>query len=331
MQARGLLLSEKVNTQYGDQIDDLAIQAGVLLKRYVVGDDFKAHDNIHAAFFSRDLYEGSTLSHPAELSDRFFKIVDAAPYLQWLHVCTTGTDLHQYAPTIQRGLTITASGGVTALPIAQSVLAAVLAQSRGFVHWLNAQARRCWNPLSLAEAPKPIEEQRAVIIGAGSIGTEIARLLKCVGFKTMAVRKDPQKKSAYFQQTYSLESLDALLPECDWLILAAPLTLETEGLVNASRIALLPRGARVVNISRGGLIVEAALIRALESGHIAGAFLDTFEIEPLPQSSPLWHLPGVWISPHNCAASQGHEAKVVEAFLDHLPSYLRNIARTEHG
>jgi phosphoglycerate dehydrogenase-like enzyme len=216
---------------------------------------------------------------------------------------------------------VTASTGVTALPIAQSAVAAILAQARGFGHWLAAQARREWSPLAGADKPRELRDLRVVVVGAGAIGSEIGRLLKALGMQVVAVRRSAQATPP-FDETFALAGLDDLLPDCDWLVLALPLTEATRGLMDARRLALLRPGARIVNVARGELVNEPALCDALLAGRIAGAYLDTFVQEPLPQASPLWDLPQVWITPHNCAASQGHEERVVDSFLRDLERWL---------
>lgn len=325
----GLLLSERVDTNEGERIDMLARSAGVSLRRYTAA---RLEDPcaLHAAFFSRELFEGSSLRTPGAVSNAFFEIVDAAENLEWLHVFTSGLDLPQYAVSLDRGVTVTPSSGVTAKPIAASVLAAVLGQSRGFPHWLAAQNRREWSPLRGPDAPRDIEGQKAVVLGAGPIGTEIARLLGAVGFHTTAVRRTA-KPSAGFDRSVSLDALDDILPECDWLILALPLTDDTRQVIDARRFGLLPPHARFVNIARGELVDEAALIDALRNGRLAGGYLDTFVSEPLPPNSPLWSLPNVWLSPHNSAASQGHDQRVVEAFIRELQGWLARRQGTPHS
>lgn len=321
-QALGLLLSEAVDASDGARIDRIAEEAGVALRRYTRVEGPKDLACIHAAFFSRDLYEGSSLRKPGPRSDAFFRMADAAPNLRWLHVCTSGLDLPQYANALARGVTVTRSSGVTAQPIAQTVLAAVMAQLRGFTYWLAAQARKEWSPLTGADRPREIAGQRVLVIGAGPIGCEIARLLKAVGFRVEAVRRSSQA-AAPFDRTWHSAELDDALPQCDWLILAAPLTEETRGMMDRRRLALLPSHARVINVARGELLDETALAEALAAGRLGGAYLDTFSQEPLPSDSPLWTLPGVWISPHNCAASQGHEGRGMAVFLDRLRDWLR--------
>lgn len=319
--ALGLLLSDEVDRAHGARLDAVASRRGVALQRLPLSRAAGALAQIDVAFFSRELYEGSSLRQPGPLSDAFFRVADAAPGLRWLHVFSSGLDLPQYAPSLARGVRVTPSTGVTALPIAQSAVAAILAQSRGFDHWLAAQARRAWTPLTGTDRPKDLHQLRIVVLGAGAIGMEIGRLLKALGMHATVVRRAAEATPP-FDCTIALGRLDEVLPACDWLVLALPLTSDTRGLIDARRLALLPSTARLANVARGELVDEAALVDALASGRLRSAYLDTFVQEPLPQASPLWTLPQVWISPHNCAASQGHEERVVDGFVHHLERWL---------
>jgi phosphoglycerate dehydrogenase-like enzyme len=117
------------------------------------------------------------------------------------------------------------------------------------------------------------------------------------------------------------QKLPELLPRADWLVIASPLTAETRGLINADLLARLPQGARIINIGRGEIIDEAAMIEALRSGHLSGAYLDVFEKEPLPAESPLWDLPNVLVSPHNSAAASGNDERVYQLFVANLENW----------
>lgn len=319
--ALGLLLSDAVDGAHGARLDAIARASGVALRRLPLSRAAQRPAQVDIAFFSRDLYEGSSLRKPGASSDAFFRVADAAPGLRWLHVCSSGLDLPQYRHALDRGVRVTSSTGVTALPIAQSAVAAILAQSRGFGHWLAAQARREWTPLVGAHRPKELRELQVVVVGAGAIGTEIGRLLKAFGMQVTAVRRAAHPTPP-FDRTVELSRLDELLPACDWLVLALPLTEQTRGLMDARRLALLPPDARLVNVARGEIVDEAALCDALAAGRLRGAYLDTFVEEPLPRDNVLWDLPNVWISPHNCAASQGHEQRVVDSFLENFQAWL---------
>lgn len=303
---------------------------GLALRRVPLSRAAEAVDEIQIAFFSRELYEGSSLRKPGPLSDAFFRVADAAMNLRWLHVCSSGIDLPQYSRCRERGVRLTSSRGVTAAPIAQTAVAAILAQSRGFDHWLAAQARGQWAPLAGAQRPRDLRELRVVVVGAGSIGMEIGRMLKAIGLQAVVVRRTA-RPTPPFDLTVDFSQLDDVLPTCDWLVLAVPLTDDTRGLVDARRLTLLPPSARLVNVARGELVDEPALCEALSSGRLKGAYLDTFADEPLPPESPLWTLPHVWISPHNSAASQGHEERVVDAFVEQFKVWLETQRTTVAG
>lgn len=309
----GLLLSEAVNQQYGNHFDEISKRIGVPVQRYTMNNVQGETDRINAAFFSRDLYEGSSLHEPGPSSNAFFHIVDNARQLTWLHVCSSGLDLPQYQTAIKRKIRVTTSSGSTALPIAQTALAAILALSRGFGHWLPAQSRKDWAPLTGKDLPADIEMQHVVIAGAGAIGQALGRMLLAVGFKVTIVRRIAAPISP-FVNIIDYTQLDHALSQCHWLVLALPLTEQTHGLIDQRRLALMPAHSRIANIGRGSLVDESAMIEALSQRRIAGAYLDTFMIEPLPASSALWTLPNVWITPHNSAASAGHSQRVVKIF-----------------
>lgn len=326
--ALGLLLSATVDRQAGGRIGQIAASHGIRIASYT--DDAPPDDlaAIDAAFFSRDLYEGSELRSPGPAARRFFQIVDQAPRLRWLHVCSAGLDLPQYAPSLARGVRVTGSSGATARPIAQTALAAIVAQSRGFPHWLDAQSRHTWSPVTGSARPTDIDEQHVLLAGTGPIGLTLGRMLQATGFQVTLLRRRANPLPD-FPLAIDYGQLDQTLPDCDWLVLALPLTPQTQGLIDARRLALLPRRARIANVARGELIDETALIRALAAGRLAGAYLDTFAQEPLPAASPLWALPNVWLTPHNSAASSGHEARVVAIFLRELANWLQAITPGE--
>uniref|UniRef100_UPI0028A900BC NAD(P)-dependent oxidoreductase n=1 Tax=Achromobacter animicus TaxID=1389935 RepID=UPI0028A900BC len=184
-----------------------------------------------------------------------------------------------------------------------------------------SQARRAWEPLTRDARPRDLSSMHVLVLGAGAIGQEIGRLCAALGLRTTAVRRRAGALIG-FDDVISMAQLDDALPHCDWLVLALPLNAETAGIIDAHRLALLPSSARIVNVARGELVDEIALTDALAAGRLAGAYLDTFTEEPLPQASPLWSLPSVWISPHNSAASLGHEDRVVDCFADEFRRWL---------
>jgi phosphoglycerate dehydrogenase-like enzyme len=323
----GLLLSKPVHEAIGDRLAALARASGHTL-RFVIaptrpGEPTSPEEQaaIRLAFYSRDVMQGSSKAAPSPASRAFFDILDAAPGAEWLHVCSAGIDMPIYQPTLRRAMRLTTSSGSNAHPIAQTVVAAILAQSRGFGHWLGTQAQRRWQPLAAAQMTRDMHEQTAIIVGLGPIGRETGRLLKAVGMTTIGVRRGTGPVP-HFDRVCRLDDVDALLPGCDWIVLACPLTPETRNLLSAQRMARLPATAGVANVGRGELLDEDALVRALGEGRLRSAYLDVFATEPLPAESPLWDAPNTWISPHNAAASPGNTARVLEIFQRNFMHWL---------
>ena len=164
------------------------------------------------------------------------------------------------------------------------------------------------------------------MLGLGSIGTQIARLAQALGIEVIGIRRSPRRAGDVVAEIHPLQALANVLPRCQWLAIACPLTDETRRSIDAAMLAHLPRGAHVVNVARGEIVDERALIAALRSGHIAGAYLDVFEQEPLPADSPLWDLPNVIISPHNAWASSGNDARVEALFVENFEGWLAGVA-----
>ena len=321
-----LLLSEKVVAEFGTRLDDILRNAPRRLDVLAfkpttkLGPDELA--GIEATFYSRDIWEGTVKTNLSAAARNYWPIVDAAPNLKWLQVVSAGADQRPYQPSIERGVRVTTSAGANAEPVGLTAVTGLMMLSRGFPHWMRAQQKREWSPQLGAQSPRDLRGQTVVIVGMGHIGTVIARSLHAIGMRTIGLRRRVAP-AEHFDEVLPLSALDGLLPKCDWLVLACPLTPETRGLMDARRFALLPRHAGFVNVSRGEVIDEAALTAALEGGRLLGAYLDVFTTEPLSPASPLWSMPNVVISPHNSAASVGNYARGVEIFLRNLDAYLR--------
>jgi D-2-hydroxyacid dehydrogenase (NADP+) len=278
-----LLLSHRVHAAHGARIAEAAARAGVPAELIVLPPDPAARlaeadcGRIETAFFSGDVFP--------DHSRQFFSAARKAPRLKWLHVFNVGVDHPIYAEMLARGVRLTTSAGSNAGPIAQTALMGLLALARGFPRWLDAQRNRQWNP-ERKTPPRDLRGQTALVLGLGSIGSEIARLARVLGLTVIGVRRGPRRGE---------DPVDELHPP-----------------------AALPRGARLINVARGEIVAEPALIEALKSGHLAGAYLDVFETEPLPPDSPLWSLPNVLVTPHNSAAAAGNDERVLAIFLDNL-------------
>jgi phosphoglycerate dehydrogenase-like enzyme len=269
---------------------------------------------IDIAFFSGDVYP--------DYSRQFFSTVRKAPKLKWLQIFNVGVDHPIYVEMLGRGVRLTTSAGTTAQPIAQTAIAGLLMLSRGFPRWLEAQRERRWDPVR-TDLPRDLQGETAVVVGLGHIGKEIARLARALGLKVIGVRRSGPAPGDPVDELATPDRLREVLPRADWLILACPLTEETRGLIDATALAALPKGARFINIARGEVVDEPALIEALRTGHLAGAYLDVFAQEPLPAESPLWDLPNVIVTPHNSPAASGNEARAYDLFIDNLARWAK--------
>jgi phosphoglycerate dehydrogenase-like enzyme len=313
-------VSHHVHAAHGARIADTAIRGGFRTELIALPPDPAARlsdaecGRVEAAFFSSDVFP--------EYSRQFFSAARKAPRLKWLHVFNAGVDHPIYAEMLERGVRLTTSSGSTAEPIAQTAIMGLLALARGLPRWLHAQRSHEWNP-ERNTPPRDLRGQTAIILGLGRIGSEIARLARALGLTVIGVRRGPRRPEDPVDELHPPAALRALLPRCDWLVIACPLTPETRGLVNADLIAALPKGARIINVARGEIVAERELIAALQAGHLAGAYLDVFETEPLPPESPLWDLPNVLVTPHNSAAAAGNNERVLAILLDNLGRWHR--------
>lgn len=322
-----LLISRKVVAEFTPRLNDILAGAPRELELLVFTPDLKLTaadlNNIEAAYYSRDIWEGTDKTALSPAARALWNIIDAARDLKWLAVYSAGADQQRYETAMRRGIRLTTGAGAQSEAVGIAAVAGLLALARGVPHWLAAQQRRVWSPLRGKDVPPDLPGQTAIIVGMGYIGKVIARVLHAIGMKTIGIRRNVAP-AEHFDQVLPLSALDSLLPVCDWLVLACPLTPQTRNLVDSQRLALMPRSAGIANVARGEIIDEAALADALAAGRLRCAYLDVFTAEPLPQESPLWNLPNVLISPHNAGASTGTYARGVEIFLRNLTHYLHS-------
>jgi phosphoglycerate dehydrogenase-like enzyme len=266
---------------------------------------------------TRDVTGASTKHQVLPSTQHFHDLLRQAPTLRWVHIHSAGADRPVFPQLMARGVAVTTSSGANAAVVAQTAVAGLLALARGFPRLMAAQRERRWAP-SIGEAlPRDLTGQTAVIVGWGPVGRHIAKLLQAAGLQCIAVRRDAVPAAEGFE-TVGYEELPAVLPRADWLLLACPLTARTRGLIGAAALSLLPRGAQLVNVARGEVVVEEELVAALRTGTLAGAFLDVFEHEPLAPQSPLWALENVIATPHSAGHSDGNEPRVDAMFIANL-------------
>ncbi|MDP2004392.1 MAG: NAD(P)-dependent oxidoreductase [Rubrivivax sp.] len=281
---------------------------------------------VHAAFISRDITGLSTKHQPLEALSACYAVLRASPDLAWVQAHSAGADRPIYPELRARGVAVSTASGANAGVVAATALAGLLALSRRFPQLIAAQLERRWAPLvGAGPLPPDLFGQTVVLVGWGPIAQALQPHLALLGMKVIVVRRGSASAGTDIE-TVSHDQLHTVLPRAHWLLLACPLTAETRGLVDAAALACLPAGAQLINVARGEVVVEAALVVALQSGHLAGAYLDVFEHEPLDASSPLWGLPGVLLTPHSAGQSAGHAARVAAIFADNLGRWLRGEA-----
>lgn len=244
-----------------------------------------------------------------------------APNLKWvqaaasgIHATVTGSGLHQ------TDILITNAAGVQAIPLAEHVLLSALYFAKRIPRRLANQAARQWDMFRVGE----VRDKTAVVVGLGGAGREIARLLKAVGMRVIGVRRQRTgtAEDLGIDELHGADALHAVLPRCDYLVLIVPGTPETEAMIGARELALLPRGAVLINVGRGSLVDEAALVESLQAGHLGGAALDVTRQEPLPADSPLWGMPNVLLTPHAAAHVDREEERLTQLFCENLRRFL---------
>jgi phosphoglycerate dehydrogenase-like enzyme len=278
------------------------------------------------AFISREVTGTSTKHeiHPA--LQNVYTLLRQSPALQWVHIHSAGADRQIYLDLMTQGVQVSTSSGANAQVVASVALAGILALARRFPLLWTEQQTRQWIPMMGERMPRDLPGQTATIVGWGPIGQKLGSLLQALGMEVVAVRQQvPSMPDAANVAMVSFGDWQQVLPQTDWLILACPLTPKTRQLVNAQALALLPPGAHLVNVARGEVVDELALVAALQSGHLGGAFLDVFAHEPLPDDSPLWTLPQVMVTPHAAGHSDGNEARVGQIFVDNLRCWTEGV------
>jgi phosphoglycerate dehydrogenase-like enzyme len=277
------------------------------------------------AFVSRDVTGLSTKHELAPSLKACYKVFEESPNLRWVHIHSAGADRDVYVRLRAKGVQVATSSGANAEVVAQTALAGLLALSRKFPELVHAMHAKKWAPLLGSQLPPDLSGQTALLVGWGPIAQRVAQFLTMLGLRLKVVRQQvqtesPEKSASHSSQPEMLtfETIESALPSADWVILMCPLTETTRGLINARRLSLLPKGAGLVNVARGEVVVEKDLIEALENGSLGSAYLDVFEHEPLSQKSPLWSLPNVIVTPHSAGFSAGNEKRVSQMFLANL-------------
>ncbi len=303
-----LLVSDNVWARHGDAIR--SISPGVTPIIYE-GNDVLPDEiipTINTVFYSSDLWP--------ERSRGFVLSILKATSVKWMHTFSAGVDSPFFVQLMERGIRLTNSSGATASPIAQTTVLYMLALSRNVRAWFQHQEKHEWTRHEFAE----LEGARLAVIGMGPIGIEIARLGVALNMNVEAIRRTPTGTEPC--STFSFDQLLRVLGHADWVAVALPLTDNTRQIFNAETFAIMKPGAHFINVGRGELVDEEALIAALRSEHLAGAALDVFATEPLSPDSPLWDMDNVIITPHSSSASAQSGLRSEDLFLKNLARYV---------
>jgi phosphoglycerate dehydrogenase-like enzyme len=311
-----LFCSDTFWDERGDDI--VAIDPTVEVVR-LVGDEHVTPsdlERITVAFFSGDTWP--------DRAGRFLGTCTRAPNLEWLQTFSAGTDHPVFGTIRDAGATVTNSSGSSAPSIAQTVLLYLLGLSRDLPRLARAQAAHRWEPGGAHD----LHGMRLGIVGLGEIGSEVARLADAFGMKVIGLRR--MVRGDEICETWTDDRFRELLGWADAIVVAAPLNADTRGLFDADAFVAMRPGSWFVNVGRGEIVDEPAMIQALASGHLGGAGLDVFAIEPLPSDSPLWTLPNVIITPHSSGSTDRSRARSVEQFVDNFRRWtdgepLRNV------
>jgi phosphoglycerate dehydrogenase-like enzyme len=249
----------------------------------------------------------------------------AAKSLRWIYSITAAVDQFLYPELISSEIALTNAGRVHGPVVAEHAIAMLLALAKRLPSAVRYQERRKWAMEAIwNERPRPREVRgtTVVVIGLGSIGAEVASMAAALKMHVIGVREHPERGAAGAHEVVGYDALDEVLSRADFVVLAAPLTERTRHLIDASRLQVFKPSAFLINVSRGAMVDEAALVKELRDRKIAGAALDVFEEEPLSRWSPLWKMPQVLITPHTAFLTENVWQRHYEVFAANLNRYL---------
>ncbi|GIV98363.1 MAG: hydroxyacid dehydrogenase [Herpetosiphonaceae bacterium] len=251
------------------------------------------------------------------------RVLTAAPKLRWIHTVSAGVDRVIRPEMLQRGITLTNSSGIHSVPIAEWVMAVMLAEAKHLRELNAAQRERRWIKADLRL--NELAGKTILILGLGDIGRAVAQRAAAFAMRVWGTRRRREPVPGV-ERVFGPDEWRSALPEADYLVVTLPLTGRTRRLIGAAEFAALKPGAWIINIARGEIIDEPALIDALQHGHLGGAALDVFEQEPLPAESPLWGFDHVFVSPHISWSSPRIQERAATLFLENLRRYCRGEA-----
>jgi D-2-hydroxyacid dehydrogenase (NADP+) len=299
---------------------------------YQLGDAFKAHGNRERYVEVRSIDDVEAQLHRADVLvvSRFWRNewIDRAERLKFIQAVSAGTEQFDRARLAARGIRLASAQGANAGAVAEHAIGLLLSLSRHLHLARDRQREHIWRPM--ISNPEVREQELSgkiiAIVGLGEIGQRIAMLSNALGMRVVGVNRSGRPTRGV-DTVETIDRVDQILPEVDVVVLACPLTPETENLIGAKQLRSMRRNAFLINVSRGRVVDEAALIEALATDTIAGSGLDCFHEEPLPASSPLWGFKNAIITPHSGGETRSYEIRVIDILTENLGRLARGEAQ----
>jgi phosphoglycerate dehydrogenase-like enzyme len=248
------------------------------------------------------------------------EVIPLAGKLKFIQSISSGMDQYSKEQLGAKGVRLASAAGVNARAVAEHALSLILAVARRLPEARDNQHKKLWRGMigDLTQREDEIGGKTMLIVGMGRIGSHLAKLAKAFDMKVIGVRRDPKAGTNGADSIHGMDEVVKLVPQADFVVLTCALTPETTGLMSAAAFAEMKPLAYFVNVARGKVADEAALIATLQAGKIAGAALDVTAEEPLPAASPLWDLPNVFITPHTAGETRAYEDNVIDILMENL-------------
>lgn len=248
------------------------------------------------------------------------ELIDVAPKLRFIQSISAGVDQYSRERLSAANIRLASAQGVNARAVAEHAIALVLAISRRLGEARDNQGKHAWRGMigDLSIREDELGGKTMLVVGQGRIGGRLAQIAKAFDMKVVGIRRDAAADRGAADAVHSYADLDRLIPQADYVALTCALTPETEGLIGAKQLGLMKASASLINVARGKVVDEAALIETMKAGRIFGAGIDVTREEPLPAASPLWELPNVFITPHTGGETRAYEDNVLDILLDNL-------------
>jgi phosphoglycerate dehydrogenase-like enzyme len=277
---------------------------------------FQNYDRVQEEIPDTDIFIGWSL-RPQQFA--------SAKKLRWIHSPAAAIHQLMYPELVKSNVVVTNSTGIHGPVVAEHAIAVLLALAKRLPQAMQYQAKHEWAQTQLwsdQHKPREVAGATVLVVGLGGIGREFTQRAKALGMKVLGVRESPDKGAEGADAVYSSAQMDEVLPQADYVLLCTPVTPTTTGMMNTTRLSCMKPDAYLINVARGPLIDEAALLDVLQHRRIAGAALDVFSEEPLPPESPFWALDNVLITPHTAAVTERLWERHYQLIVENMNRFL---------